>query len=177
MIAVRLFSRGEIVSRLAPYKCRHISDLGDGLEIWETGCGYPFTLQSQGQRYDEWQYRRILASRNCRHHASRLDGWKRQRDTLATSAPPLPVLRALDALRHLGDQCAVRRIPAFQPDDANRNLHGRELHAFRFDLANEPWHLVPFEAADVGLLGGDVAWLGTVAEDRQHMVNVVDLRP
>jgi hypothetical protein len=62
MIAVRLFARGEIVTKLGPYKCRHLADLGDGLEIWETGWNYPFTLQSEGGRYDEWQYRRILAS-------------------------------------------------------------------------------------------------------------------
>lgn len=63
MVAVRLFSRHEIESRLAPYRCHRVKALPDGSELWETGWGEPFVLTpEQGNRYDEWQYFQVLSN-------------------------------------------------------------------------------------------------------------------
>jgi hypothetical protein len=63
MVAVRLFTRAEIESRFAPYRCRLVRALPDGSELWETGWGEPFVMvPEQGDRYDEWQYRKALAN-------------------------------------------------------------------------------------------------------------------
>jgi hypothetical protein len=62
MIAVRLYSPAELKKKLDLYKCRKVSDLGNGLELWETGWGAGFTLMSEGGRYDEWQFRELVAT-------------------------------------------------------------------------------------------------------------------
>lgn len=61
MISVRLIDRTSLQSRLAPWKCRKVSDLHDGLELWETGWGEPFTVTTDHGHYDEWQYLKIIA--------------------------------------------------------------------------------------------------------------------
>lgn len=50
--------------RLRPYKCRMVQALPSGVEIWVTGWNQVFTLtpESDDKRYDEWQYRTLLAT-------------------------------------------------------------------------------------------------------------------
>ncbi len=62
MIAVRLIPRAELKKKLGFYKCSLVQTYADGVELWQTGWGTPFTLVPEGDdhRYDEWQYRRVL---------------------------------------------------------------------------------------------------------------------
>lgn len=61
MVAIRLLSRAEMERRLSPYGCRRVAVLQPGLELWETGWGYPFTLSVEaGGRFDEWQYTQVI---------------------------------------------------------------------------------------------------------------------
>jgi len=69
MIAVRFYSKTELLKTLAPYKCRCIETLADGTEVWETGWGVHFTLTPEPppyddgdeNRYDWWQVNQLIA--------------------------------------------------------------------------------------------------------------------
>jgi hypothetical protein len=61
MTALQRLTRAELERRLAPYKCRQISDVGAGVELWVTGWDEPFTLRPEDGFYDDFDYRRILA--------------------------------------------------------------------------------------------------------------------
>lgn len=61
MAAVRLLSREELEKRFRPYRCRFLADIGAGIELWETGWGFAFTLTPENGLYDEWDYTRVLS--------------------------------------------------------------------------------------------------------------------
>jgi len=60
MIAIRLFSLQQMQKKLEPYGCRLLGTICDGVDLWETGWGEPFTLMHDGGRYDDWEFRRLL---------------------------------------------------------------------------------------------------------------------
>ena len=62
MIAIRSFSKTEIIKRLKPYGCQHVSTLKEGVEMWKTGWDEPFSLSPEEGRYDEWMYRMVLSN-------------------------------------------------------------------------------------------------------------------
>jgi hypothetical protein len=60
MAAVRLITKSEMEKRLRRYGCKFVESHPSGFEIWETGWQEPFTLWSENDRYDEWQYFNLL---------------------------------------------------------------------------------------------------------------------
>jgi hypothetical protein len=60
MSAVRRLSRDDLEKRLAHYGCRHVCDVCEGVELWETGWGEPFTLMPEDGFYDHFDYTRAV---------------------------------------------------------------------------------------------------------------------
>ena len=61
MGALRLYSRDELLAKLAIYKCKFVASVMEGVELWETGWHEPFTLyRVLEDRYSDDQYRRVL---------------------------------------------------------------------------------------------------------------------
>jgi hypothetical protein len=60
MVAARIISYGEMLARLATYKCERITQYPSGLEVWETGWKEPFTLWAENGSYSELQYFRLI---------------------------------------------------------------------------------------------------------------------
>ncbi len=47
MTALQRLTRAKLERRLAPYKCRLLTDVGAGFELWITGWNEPFTLSPE----------------------------------------------------------------------------------------------------------------------------------
>lgn len=65
MIAVRLFSRKEILKQWKAYGCKLVHSDDHGFELWETGWGTAFTLTPEllpddDIRYDQWAVERAF---------------------------------------------------------------------------------------------------------------------
>ena len=76
MISVYLITKQDLLKKLKPYGCELIAKLGDGVELWTTGWGTPFTLTPEetpdGPKYDQWSYQKLLGETIAR---TMPEGW------------------------------------------------------------------------------------------------------